>query len=59
MLMTKVKTRFYFNGNKICFIKNFIESEDGSQEELIKVTLKYEVDDSLFAIPEDYAEAAD
>lgn len=56
---SKVKTRFYFNGNKICFIKNFIESEDGSQEELIKVTLKYEVDDSLFAIPEDYAEAAD
>ena len=56
---SKVKTRFYFNGNKICFIKNFIESEDGSQEELIKVTLKYEVDDSLFAIPEDYAEADD
>ena len=56
---SKVKTRFYFNGNNICFIKNFIESEDGSQEELIKVTLKYEVDDSLFAIPEDYAEAAD
>ena len=56
---SKVKTRFYFNGKNICFIKNFIESEDGSQEELIKVTLKYEVDDSLFAIPEDYAEAAD
>ena len=56
---SKVKTRFYFNGNNICFIKNFIESEDGNQEELIKVTLKYEVDDSLFAIPEDYAEAAD
>ena len=56
---SKVKTRFYFNGNNICFIKNFIESEDGNQEELIKVTLKYEVDDSLFIIPEDYAEAAD
>ena len=56
---SKVKTRFYFNGNNICFIKNFIESEDGKQEELIKVTLKYEIDDSLFAIPEDYAEAAD
>lgn len=56
---SKVKTRFYFSGNNICFIKNFIESEDGKQEELIKVTLKYEIDDSLFAIPEDYAEAAD
>ena len=56
---SKVKTRFYFNGNTICFIKNFIESDDGNQEELIKVTLKYEVDDSLFTIPEDYAEAAD
>lgn len=56
---SKVKTRFYFNGNNICYIKNFIESEDGNQEELIKVTLKYEVEDSLFTIPEDYAETAD
>ena len=56
---SKVKTIFYFNGNNICYIKNFIESEDGNQEELIKVTLKYEVEDSLFTIPEDYAETAD
>lgn len=56
---SNVRTRFYFNGNSICFIKNLIESEDGSQEELIRVVLKYEADDSLFIIPEDYAETAD
>lgn len=56
---SKVKTRFYFNGNNLCYIKNLIESEDGNQEELINVALKYDIDDSLFKIPEDYAEVAD
>ena len=55
---SKVKTRFYFNGNNLCYIKNLIESEDGNQEELINVALKYDIDDSLFKIPEDYAEVA-
>ena len=56
---SNIKTRFYFNGNNICYIKNIIESEDDKQEELIKVDLKYKVDDELFNIPEDYAESAD
>lgn len=54
-----VKTRFYFKGNEICYIKNIINSEDGNQEELIKTKLVYKSDDNLFEIPEDYAEAAD
>lgn len=54
-----VKTRFYFKGNEICYIKNIINSEDGNQEELIKTSLIYKADDKLFEIPEDYAEAAD
>lgn len=54
-----VKTRFYFKGNEICYIKNIINSEDGDQEELIKTNLVYKSDDKLFEIPEDYAEAAD
>lgn len=56
---SKVRTRFYFNGNNLCYIKNLIESKDGNQEELINVALKYDIDDSLFKIPEDYAEIAD
>lgn len=54
-----VKTRFYFKGNEICYIKNIINSEDGNQEELIKTNLVYKSDDNLFEIPEDYAEAID
>ena len=54
-----VKTRFYFKGNEICYIKNIINSEDGNQEELIKTSLAYKAEDKLFEIPEDYAEAAD
>ena len=56
---SNVKTRFYFKGNEICYIKNIINSEDGNQEELIKTSLIYKADDKLFEIPEDYAEAAD
>lgn len=54
-----IKTRFYFSGNKICYIKNIILSEDERQEELIKSDLKYEVDENLFEIPEDYAETSE
>ena len=55
---SNVKTRFYFNGNDICYIKNIVESEDGNQEELIKTKLKFEIDEAVFVIPEDYAEAS-
>ena len=53
---SKVKTRFYFDNDKIVYIKNIVISEDFSQEELIKVDLKYDVDQKLFEIPNDYAE---
>lgn len=53
---SKVKTRFYFDNDKIVYIKNIVMSEDFSQEELIKVDLKYDVDEGLFEIPSDYAE---
>lgn len=54
-----VKTRFYFKGNKLCYIKNIVQNDDENQEELIKTELKYEIDENAFKIPEDYAEAAD
>ena len=56
---SNIKIRFYFNGNNLCYIKNIIVSEDEKQEELIKTDLKYKVDENLFDIPDDYAEAAD
>ena len=56
---SKIKTRFYFKGNDIYYIKNIVQNEDSEQEELIKTDLMYKVDESLFNIPEDYAEVAD
>ena len=53
---SSVKTRFYFENNEIKYIKNIIEFEEDKQEELIKVDLSYQVDDSTFEIPSDYAE---
>jgi len=50
---SKIKTRFYFEGNDLKYIKTI--SEDG--EELLQVTILYNVDDNLFEIPSDYLEA--
>ena len=52
-----VKTRFYFDGDNIVYIKNIVTSEDSTQEELIRATLSNDIDERLFDIPEDYAEA--
>lgn len=48
-----IKTRFYFdkNGN-LTYIKTIY----GEEEELLKVNLEKDVDDSIFEIPSDYAE---
>lgn len=46
------KTRFYFDGNKLVYIKTII----GDYEELLKVEISDNVDDSLFEIPSDYQE---
>lgn len=46
------KTRFYFNGNKLVYIKTII----GDYQELLKVEVSYKVDDKLFEIPSNYVE---
>lgn len=48
-----VKTRLYFKGNDLVYIKTISEET----EELLKVNISYEVDQNLFEIPEDYKEA--
>lgn len=48
----EIKTRFYFNNGKIVYIKTI--SED--TEELLKIEFSDNVDDSVFEIPNDYAE---
>ena len=53
---SNIITRFYFDNNDLVYIKNIIIDEEEKQEELLKVSLRYDVDDSLFEIPEDYAE---
>lgn len=50
---SKIKTRFYFDGNNLVYIKTI--PEDGN-EELLQVKISYEVPDELFEIPSDYAE---
>lgn len=50
---TNVKTRFYFDSkNNLTYIKTILDNK----QELLKVTLKKDVKDSIFEIPSDYAE---
>ncbi len=51
-----ITTRFYFDKNNLVYIRNIIEDEGKKEEELLKVVIKYEVNDDVFKIPEDYAE---
>lgn len=46
------KTRFYFDGDKLTYIKTIVED----YQEVLKVDISYSVDDELFEIPEDYKE---
>ena len=56
----KVKTRFYYdNKNNLVYVKNIIQDEDDEFEELINVNIKFEIDEKLFQIPEEYAESQD
>lgn len=48
-----VKTRFYFDGNDLKYIKTILDTE----EELLEVQISYDVPDELFEIPSDYAQA--
>lgn len=51
-----IKTRFYFDNDDIIYIKNIVQDEENTQEELLKSTLEYDAQESLFDIPADYAE---
>lgn len=53
---SNIKTRFYFDGNNIKYIKNIITTDGNVTEELLKITLTYNVDENAFKIPDDYAE---
>ncbi len=48
-----LRTRFYFDKNKIVYIKTIIENVG---EELIKINFSENIDENLFQIPDDYAE---
>lgn len=50
---SNAKTRFYYNGNELVYIKTII----GDQEEVARVNIQYSVDDNLFNIPSDYKNA--
>ena len=52
---TTVKTRFYFKGENLSYIKTIIE---GGDDELLETSLSYDVPDTLFEIPSDYAETS-
>ncbi len=47
-----IQTRLYFKGDDLAYIKTI----SGETEELLKVNISYEVDQSLFEIPSDYKE---
>jgi len=51
-----LKTRFYYNNGELEYIKNIIEQDGETIEELVKVKCIYDAEKSLFEIPEDYAE---
>lgn len=52
----KLKTRFYYDNEEIVYIKNIMEQDGETTEELVKVKCIYDAEDSLFEIPADYAE---
>lgn len=49
---SSIKTRFYFDKKNIVYIKTIL----GDTEELLKIEFTDKVDDSVFEIPDDYAE---
>ena len=50
-----VKTRFYFSGNDLVYIKTIIE---GGDDEILETKVSYDAPDELFEIPSDYAESS-
>ena len=62
MDLSTAKTRFYFKGKDLQFIKTIyqtVDSQTGKNtnvEELLKAIVEYKVEDNVFEIPSDYAE---
>ncbi len=48
-----VKTRFYFKGNKLAYIKTIISNDN---QQLLKIDYSEKVNSGLFEIPSDYKE---
>lgn len=46
------KTRLYFDGDKLVYIKTIV----GDYEEILKIDISYQIDDNLFEIPSEYKE---
>lgn len=63
MNLETAKTRFYFKGKDLQFIKTIyqtVDSETGETtniEELLKANIQYDVEDNVFEIPSEYAES--
>ena len=59
---SSVKTRFYFKGNELVYLKTIydvVNEETGEKiqtEELQTIKVEYKVEDSVFEIPVEYAE---
>ena len=57
------KTRFYFKGKDLRFIKTIYQTvnpdtgETTNIEELLKTNIEYNVEDNIFEIPSEYAES--
>lgn len=51
-----ISTKFYFDNNKLVYIKNIIIQDEVKDEELLKINLDYKAEESLFQIPDEYAE---
>ena len=62
MDINSIKTRFYFKGKELVYLKTIYETvnnetkERKQVEELQTVKVEYKVEDSVFKIPENYAE---
>ncbi|MCI8699877.1 MAG: hypothetical protein HFJ47_00870 [Clostridia bacterium] len=62
MDLNTAKTRFYFKGKDLQFIKTIYQTVDSQTgkitniEELLKANVEYKVEDNVFEIPSDYAE---
>ncbi|MCI8654331.1 MAG: hypothetical protein HFJ48_00415 [Clostridia bacterium] len=63
MDLNTAKTRFYFKGEELQFIKTIYQTIDSNTgkvtdvEELLKASIEYDVDDKVFEIPSNYAES--